>query len=58
MKTKYEYLVVNKQYPQYQDVCNTRQEARNLKNSLKEDFDEDCKIVQLKYVLEEQREIR
>lgn len=58
MKKLYEYLVINKQLNDVEDVCNTRQDARNLKKYLKEDFGDDCKILQRVYKLETEKEIR
>ena len=40
------------------DILPTREMARNIKRYLKEDFNERTKILQRKYVLQEQREVR
>lgn len=55
MKTKYEYdVVVSGEVVYY---ANTRQEAREVKN-VEKGWGSSAKIVQRKYVLQEQREIR
>jgi hypothetical protein len=57
MKTKYEYDVVVNDGGVFDLTCNTRAEARQIKNSwIKSEYK--AKIVQRKYVLQEQREIR
>lgn len=55
MKTKYEYDVVLQDGSVYNAV--TRQEAREKKQLCKE-FGNQAKIVQRKYVLQTQREVR
>lgn len=61
MKVKYEYEVVATApdgYPVYQET-DTRQRAREIKNDLVKLYDcKEAKIVQRKYVLQEQREVR
>ena len=55
--TKYEYVVVVKKSGEILDKTHVREDARLCKNDWKEQgFD--VKIVQRKYVLVEQREIR
>ena len=55
MKTRYEYdVVVGNEVVYY---AGTRQEAREKKQLCKE-FGNKAKIVQRKYVLQEQREVR
>ena len=54
-KYKYEYDVVSSDGVVY--LAATRQEARDAKN-LEKEFGYSAKIVQRKYVLQEQREIR
>lgn len=57
MKTRYEYVVVSKKSGEILDKVYVRDDARYCKNVWKENgFD--VKIVQRKYVLAEQREIR
>lgn len=57
MKMKYEYTVINKD-GFIEDMCYTREDARNSKRYLKEEYSADCKIVQRVYKLETEREIR
>ena len=57
MKTRYEYVVVSKKSGEILDKAYVREDARLCKNDWKENgFD--VKILQRKYVLQEQREIR
>lgn len=55
MKTKYEYDVVLQDGAVY--YASTRQEAREIKSFEKCDGNQ-AKIVQRKYILQEQREVR
>ena len=57
MKTKYEYEIRTKDADKYLEKAFVREDARTIKNQWK-DAGFDVKIVQRKYVLQEQKEIR
>ena len=61
MKIKYEYevsAIAEDGYPVYQET-DTRQRAREIKNDLVKLYDcTKAKIIQRKYILQEQREVR
>lgn len=58
MKSRYEYIIINKQDGSVEDILPTRSMARNMKNCLKEDFLVDTKIIQNRYKLESSKEVR
>lgn len=58
MKTKYEYVVVNKDDGAVEDVLPTREMARSMKQHLKQDYFVNTKIIQNKYTLETSKEVR
>ena len=58
MKTKYEYDVIDKTTGVRVSWGNTRLEARTEKSIYEMTQDSKAKILQRKYVLQEQREIR
>lgn len=58
MKTKYEYVVVNKDDGAVEDVLPTREMARSMKHYLKQDYFVNTKIIQNKYTLETSKEVR
>ena len=58
MKTKYEYVVVNKDDGTVEDVLPTREMARSMKHYLKQDFFVNTKIIQNVYKLETSKEVR
>ena len=53
----YDYVLVNKKDNKILERAFIREDARQYKNLLKE-AGYDCKIVQRKYILQEQREVR
>lgn len=55
---KYEYVVINKQHNEVEDVCSNREDARNVKRWLKNDWGDDSKIIQRVYKLETEKEVR
>lgn len=55
---KYEYVVINKQHNEVEDVCSNREDARNVKRWLKNDWGDDSKIIQRTYILAETKEVR
>lgn len=58
MKTKYEYVVVNKDDGAVEDVLPTREMARSMKHYLKQDYFVNTKIIQNVYKLETSKEVR
>ena len=52
-----EYRIVDS-FGECIDILPTREMARNTKRHLKEDFNEQVKIIQRKYILQQQREVR
>lgn len=58
MKSRYEYIIINKQDGSVEDILPTREMARNMKQHLKHDFYVDTKIIQNRYKLESSKEVR
>lgn len=58
MKTKYEYVVVNKDDGVVEDVLPTREMARSMKQHLKQDYFVNTKIIQNVYKLQSSKVVR